>query len=68
MVAGDSVAQAVGRSYYLQMDAKLRAQAAALGSDIRYLDEGEASKAERFGGYERSWELCKRKAMGSVPR
>jgi len=64
VVVGDSVAQAVGRSYYLQMDAKLQAQAAALGGDIRYLDEGEASKAESFGGYERSWELWKRKAMG----
>lgn len=64
VVVGDSVAQAVGRSYYLQMDAKLQAQAAALGSDIRYLDEGESSKAEAFGGYERAWELWKRKAMG----
>ena len=64
VVVGDSVAQAVGRSYYLQMDAKLQAQAAALGGEIRYLDEGEASKAEGFGGYERSWELWKRKALG----
>src|SRR5579859_42597 len=64
VVVGDSVGQAVGRSYYLQMDAKLQAQAAALGSEIRYLDKGEASKAEGFGGYERSWELWKRKALG----
>jgi HCOMODA/2-hydroxy-3-carboxy-muconic semialdehyde decarboxylase len=63
VVVGDSVGQAVGRSYYLQMDAKLQAQAAALGSEIRYLDKGEASKAEGFGGYERSWELWKRKAL-----
>ena len=66
VVVGNSVAQAVGRSYYLQMDAKLQAQATGLGSEIRYLDEGEASKAEGFGGYERSWELWKRKAMGSM--
>ncbi len=64
VVVGDSLAQAVGRSYYLQMDAKLQAQAAALGSDVKYLDEGEARKAEGFGGYERSWELWKRKAIG----
>jgi HCOMODA/2-hydroxy-3-carboxy-muconic semialdehyde decarboxylase len=63
VVVGDSLGQAVGRSYYLQMDAKLQAQAAALGSEIRYLDKGEASKAEGFGGYERSWELWKRKAL-----
>ena len=64
VVVGDSVAQAVGRSYYLQMNAKLQAQAATLGSDIRYLSAAEASTAEGFGDYERSWELWKRKAMG----
>jgi len=46
------------------MDAKLQAQAAALGSDVQYLNQAEASRAEEFGGYERSWELWKRKAMG----
>ncbi len=64
VVVGDSVAQAVGRSYYLQMDAKLQAQAASLGGDVQYLNQAEASKAEGFGGYERSWELWKRKAIG----
>lgn len=63
VVVGDSVAQAVGRSYYLQMNAKLQAQATALGNEVRYLDEAEAGKAEGFGGYERAWELWKRNAM-----
>lgn len=64
VVVGDSLAQVVGRSYYLQMDAKLQAQAMALGGDITYLDAGEAAKTEAFGGYERAWDLWKRKAMG----
>ncbi len=64
VVVGDSLPQVVGRSYYLQMDAKLQAQAMALGGDITYLDAGEAAKAEGYGGYERAWELWKRKAMG----
>lgn len=64
VVVGDSLPRAVGRSYYLQMNAKLQAQAMALGGEIRYLDAEEAHKTEGFGGYERAWDLWKRKAMG----
>ena len=64
VVVGDSLAQAVGRSYYLQMNAKLQAQAIALGGEITYLNAEEAHKTEAFGGYERAWDLWKRKAMG----
>jgi len=64
VVVGDSLPQVVGRSYYLQMDAKLQAQAMALGGDITYLDAGEAARTEGFGGYERAWDLWKSKAMG----
>jgi len=64
VVVGDSLPQVVGRSYYLQMDAKLQAQAMALGGEITYLDAGEAAKAEAYGGYERAWDLWKRKALG----
>ena len=64
VVVGDSLPQVVGRSYYLQMNAKLQAQTLALGGDIIYLDAAEAAKTEAFGGYERAWDLWKRKAMG----
>ena len=64
VVVGDSLPQVVGRSYYLQMNARLQAQAMALGGDITYLDAGEAAKTEAFGGYERAWELWRRKALG----
>ncbi|MBI3530414.1 MAG: class II aldolase/adducin family protein [Betaproteobacteria bacterium] len=64
VVVGDSLPQVVGRSYYLQMNAKLQAQAMALGGEITYLDAEEAHKTEGFGGYERAWDLWKRKAMG----
>lgn len=64
VVVGDSLPQVVGRSYYLQMNAKLQAQAMALGGEISYLDAEEARKTEGFGGYERAWDLWKRKAMG----
>jgi ribulose-5-phosphate 4-epimerase/fuculose-1-phosphate aldolase len=64
VVVGDSLPQVVGRSYYLQMNAKLQAQAMALGGEITYLDAGEAANTEAFGGYERAWDLWRRKAVG----
>jgi len=64
VVVGDSLSQVVGRSYYLQMNAKLQAQAMALGGEVKYLDPAEARKTEGFGGYDRAWELWKKKALG----
>lgn len=48
VVVGDSLAQAVGRGYYLQMNAKLQAQAMALEGEVFYLNAGEAAKAETY--------------------
>jgi ribulose-5-phosphate 4-epimerase/fuculose-1-phosphate aldolase len=64
VVVGETIGQVVGRSYYLQMNARLQAQAMGLGGEVTYLSAGEAAKAEGFGGYERAWELWKRKALG----
>jgi HCOMODA/2-hydroxy-3-carboxy-muconic semialdehyde decarboxylase len=64
VVVGDSLSQVVGRSYYLAMNAKLQAQAMALGGEITYLDSGEAAKTEEFGGYERAWDLWKQRVTG----
>jgi ribulose-5-phosphate 4-epimerase/fuculose-1-phosphate aldolase len=64
VVVGDSLPQAVGRSIYLQMDARLQAQAIALGGEITYLSPEEARKAQSYGNYDRAWDLWKRKAMG----
>ena len=64
VVVGDSVPVAVARSIYLQMDARLQAQAIALGGEITYLDPEEVRKLGGLGGYDRAWDLWKRKAMG----
>jgi ribulose-5-phosphate 4-epimerase/fuculose-1-phosphate aldolase len=64
VVVGDSVPVAVARSVYLQMDARLQAQAIALGGEITYLDPEEVRKLGGLGGYDRAWQLWKRKAMG----
>ncbi len=66
VVVGDSLIQAVARSVYMEVNAKLQAQAIALGGDVRYLDPEEASRAQasidRTLG--RPWELWKRKTLG----
>jgi HCOMODA/2-hydroxy-3-carboxy-muconic semialdehyde decarboxylase len=61
VVVGDSLPMAVGRSIYLQMDARLQAQAIALGGNVTYLDAGEVEKLKGLDSYDRAWELWKRK-------
>ena len=68
-VVGATIPYAVGRSIYLDMNARIQAQAMALsgGGNITYLDPQEAQKMMDAGenrGYERPWELWKAKAMG----
>jgi ribulose-5-phosphate 4-epimerase/fuculose-1-phosphate aldolase len=66
-VVGSTIQIAVGRSVYLELNARIQAQALALGGNITYLDPQEAQKMMESGenrGYERPWELWKAKAMG----
>jgi ribulose-5-phosphate 4-epimerase/fuculose-1-phosphate aldolase len=67
VVVGASLPRAVGRSIYLQLNARVQRQAMALGGSITYLDPEEASKREADEDgrdYGRAWELWKRKALG----
>jgi HCOMODA/2-hydroxy-3-carboxy-muconic semialdehyde decarboxylase len=64
VVVGDSLPMAVGRSIYLQMDARLQAQALVLSSDVKYLNAGEVEALRGLDSYERAWELWKRKVSG----
>jgi HCOMODA/2-hydroxy-3-carboxy-muconic semialdehyde decarboxylase len=66
-VVGASIPIAVGRSIYLDMDARILSQTLALGGGVTYLDPQEAQKiveAGENGAYERPWQIWKRKAMG----
>lgn len=66
-VVGSTIQIAVGRSVYLDMNARIQTQSLALGGNITYLDPQEAQKMMDSGenrGYERPWELWKTKAMG----
>jgi HCOMODA/2-hydroxy-3-carboxy-muconic semialdehyde decarboxylase len=63
VVVGSSIAQSVGRSVYLQLNARLQAQAIGLGGTPTYLDPQEAAKINAAYNYDRAWELWKRKAL-----
>jgi ribulose-5-phosphate 4-epimerase/fuculose-1-phosphate aldolase len=59
VIVGRDVQQAVFRSVYTELNAKLQSQALALGTKVIYLDTDEAKKAEESnnGTLSRPWEL-----------
>ena len=65
VVVGGNLPEAVFRSVYTEMNARLQAQAMALGGPVTYLDTEEAKKAQASvgGTIPRPWELWKRKAL-----
>ena len=65
VVVADSLPRVVFRSVYTEMNARLQAQAMALGGPVTYLDDEEARRAEvSVGGtISRPWELWKKKAL-----
>jgi HCOMODA/2-hydroxy-3-carboxy-muconic semialdehyde decarboxylase len=65
VVVGPSLPQAVFRSVYLELNARLQAQAMALGGPVTYLDPEEARRAAGSVGatVPRPWELWKKKAL-----
>ena len=66
VVVGPSLPVAVFRAVYTETNARLQAQAMALGGPVTYLDPEEARRAEaNVGGtIGRPWDLWKRKALG----
>jgi len=64
VVVGPTIVHAVARSVYMETNARLQAQAIALGQ-VTYLDPEEARKADASVSetYARPWELWRRKAL-----
>jgi len=62
VVVADTIPNVVGRSIYLEINARVQAQAIALGGPITYIDPEEAKKYAASDNYSRAWELWKRKA------
>ena len=65
VVVGASLPLVVFRAVYTEMNARLQAQAMALGGPVTYLDDEEARRAETSvgGTVPRPWELWRRKAL-----
>jgi len=66
VVVGPGIQLAVFRSVYTEMNARLQAQAVALGGPVTYLDDEEARLAAGSvgGTVARPWELWRKKALG----
>ena len=69
-VIGASVQEAVFRSVYTEMNARLQLQATQLEGPIEFLseEEGKRSTAANAGTLERPWEVWKRNALGARRR
>lgn len=66
-VVGPAVRFAVGRSIYLELNARVQLQSIGLGGNVTYLDPEEAKAVMDAGenrSYDRPWEMWKRKAIG----
>lgn len=59
VIVGRSVEEAVARSVYLELNARIQAQAMALGGRITYLSEAEVKRRSGSNEYGRAWELWK---------
>jgi HCOMODA/2-hydroxy-3-carboxy-muconic semialdehyde decarboxylase len=75
VVVGVSVPEAVIRSVYLELSAKLQAQALALAGpagEIVYFDEGEVretcARQDSARTWERTWQLWRTKALAELER
>jgi ribulose-5-phosphate 4-epimerase/fuculose-1-phosphate aldolase len=67
-VVGDSIPEAVFRSIYTQMNAKLQSLAAQLEGPVEFLSdaEGKLATATNRATIERPWELWKARAMATL--
>jgi ribulose-5-phosphate 4-epimerase/fuculose-1-phosphate aldolase len=67
-VVGGSVPEAVFRSIYTEMNARLQIQAMRLEGPVEFLseEEGRLSEATNRGTLERPWELWKKQALSAA--
>jgi ribulose-5-phosphate 4-epimerase/fuculose-1-phosphate aldolase len=62
VIVADTIPNVVGRSIYLDLNARIQAQAIALGGPITEISAEEARKYAASDNYARAWELWKKKA------
>lgn len=69
VVVGENLPRAVGRSVYLEMSAKMQAQAmmiAGPGGHITYLDEAEVLASVPVQDYRRAWPMWRARALAQL--
>ncbi|MBI2318505.1 MAG: class II aldolase/adducin family protein [Betaproteobacteria bacterium] len=69
VVVGETLARAVGRSIYLEMNARMQAQAMGLagsGGKIVFLDEREVAASVPRQEYDRGWDLWRSRALAQM--
>ncbi len=69
VVVGENLPRAVGRSIYLEINARLQAQAMAIagsGGKITYLDDREVAASTPVQDYGRAWHLWRAKALARI--
>jgi ribulose-5-phosphate 4-epimerase/fuculose-1-phosphate aldolase len=68
-VVAENIQRAVGRSIYLDINARMQQQAIALAAGERpivFMDEAEVAANVSWQNYERAWDLWKRKALAQL--
>jgi len=65
VVVGPDLPITVARSVYLEMNAKLQAQAIALGGSVTYLDPEEVHKVVARQDYQRVWDVWRLNVLGN---
>jgi ribulose-5-phosphate 4-epimerase/fuculose-1-phosphate aldolase len=70
VTVGPTVKMAVFRAYYTDVNAKLQAQAMALGGEVNYLTPGEGEKADKtnFIVIDRIWGVWKMRVLPSLAK
>lgn len=68
-VVAENIQRAVGRTIYLEMNARMQFQATVLAGesgDIVFMDDAEVAANVSWQNYERSWDLWKSKALAKL--
>jgi ribulose-5-phosphate 4-epimerase/fuculose-1-phosphate aldolase len=66
VVVGETLQRAVGRSVYLEQNARMQFQAHVLagpGGHITFMDEKEVAANVAWQAYDRFWQLCRQKVI-----
>jgi len=69
VIVGENLPRAVGRSIYLEMSARMQAQAMTIagpGGKITGLDEAEVKASVPVQEYNRAWPLWRAKALARL--